>query len=60
MRGRLTTTIILALALAATAALADPPGYDFMMFPDRMALPRHQRRSSRRKMPKRSRKARSP
>jgi hypothetical protein len=38
MRGRLTTTIILAFALAATAALADPPGYDFLSFPDGMAL----------------------
>ncbi|HUC64805.1 MAG TPA: hypothetical protein VMA53_05225 [Stellaceae bacterium] len=26
------------LLLASAAALADPPGYDFMMFPDRMAL----------------------
>jgi hypothetical protein len=26
------------LSLAPAAALADPPGYDFMMFPDRMAL----------------------
>jgi hypothetical protein len=38
MRGRLTTTMILVSALAASAALADVPGYDFMMFPDRMAL----------------------
>jgi hypothetical protein len=26
------------LLLAPAAAFADPPGYDFMMFPDRMAL----------------------
>ena len=26
------------LSLAPAAALADPPGYDFMMFPDRLAL----------------------
>jgi hypothetical protein len=38
---RPTMTVILAstiLLLAPAAALADPPGYDFMMFPDRMAL----------------------
>jgi hypothetical protein len=38
---RPTRTAMLAsafLLLAPAAALADPPGYDFMMFPDRMAL----------------------
>jgi hypothetical protein len=38
MRPPLTLTAILVSAFVATAALADPPGYDFMMFPDRMAL----------------------
>jgi hypothetical protein len=38
MRAHLTVTMILVSAFAATTALADPPGYDFMMFPDRMAL----------------------
>jgi hypothetical protein len=38
MRAHLTVTTILVSATVATAALADPPGYDFMMFPDRMAL----------------------
>ena len=38
---RPTRTVMLVsalLSLAPAAALADPPGYDFMMFPDRMAL----------------------
>jgi hypothetical protein len=38
---RPTMTVMLVsalLSLAPAAALADPPGYDFMMFPDRMAL----------------------
>jgi hypothetical protein len=38
-RPTMTVMLVSALvSLAPAAAFADPPGYDFMMFPDRMAL----------------------
>ena len=37
-RSTRTVMLVSALFLLAPAALADVPGYDFMMFPDRMAL----------------------